>query len=272
MATSLKAERVTIDTLPRDLVKSWRTPDGRMRIAIMPKGNVSNDKALAEFTRAVLAVGAGRHRRAGRYSESADTVISAFFQAGGWALLSIAILLWLTLGRIQDVLLTLGPLLLAGVVTLELCVILDMPLNFANIIALPLLLGVGVAFKIYYIMAWRAGQTNLAAIGVDARRHLQRAGDRHRLRQPLVLQPSRHLEHGTAAGAVAALHAGGGRLVPAAADGQAARSGGAGTAVAADAADAPPSEPDRATPARAAVVARPRRGTRPAAKRGRARR
>ena len=36
-----------------------------------------------------------------------------------------------------------------------------MPLNFANIIALPLLLGVGVAFKIYYIMAWRAGQTNL---------------------------------------------------------------------------------------------------------------
>jgi len=36
-----------------------------------------------------------------------------------------------------------------------------MPLNFANIIALPLLLGVGVAFKIYYIMAWRGGATNL---------------------------------------------------------------------------------------------------------------
>jgi predicted RND superfamily exporter protein len=59
------------------------------------------------------------------------------------------------------VLLTLVPLLLAGVVTLELCVVLDMPLNFANIIALPLLLGIGVAFKIYYIMAWRAGQTDL---------------------------------------------------------------------------------------------------------------
>ena len=33
-------------------------------------------------------------------------------------------------------------------------------LNFANIIALPLLLGVGVAFKIYYIVAWRSGETN----------------------------------------------------------------------------------------------------------------
>jgi len=50
---------------------------------------------------------------------------------------------------------------LAGVVTLEICVLIGMPLNFANIIALPLLLGVGVAFKIYYIMAWREGQTNL---------------------------------------------------------------------------------------------------------------
>ena len=58
-------------------------------------------------------------------------------------------------------LLTLIPLLVAGVVTLEICVAIDLPLNFANIIALPLLLGVGVAFKIYYIMAWREGQTKL---------------------------------------------------------------------------------------------------------------
>jgi predicted RND superfamily exporter protein len=46
-------------------------------------------------------------------------------------------------------------------VTLELCVVFDFPLNFANIIALPLLLGVGVAFKIYYIVAWRSGKTGL---------------------------------------------------------------------------------------------------------------
>jgi uncharacterized membrane protein len=65
------------------------------------------------------------------------------------------------LRRVTDVLMTLVPLLLAAVVTLELCVVLDLPLNFANIIALPLLLGVGVAFKIYYIMAWRRGRTAL---------------------------------------------------------------------------------------------------------------
>lgn len=41
------------------------------------------------------------------------------------------------------------------------CVVLGMSLNFANIIALPLMLGVGVAFKVYFVMAWRAGQTGL---------------------------------------------------------------------------------------------------------------
>src|SRR5207248_10423657 len=93
--------------------------------------------------------------------EARETILTAFFQAGAWALLSIAILLWITLRRLGDVLLTLIPLLVAGVVTLEICVAIDMPLNFANIIALPLLLGVGVAFKIYYIMAWREGKTAL---------------------------------------------------------------------------------------------------------------
>ena len=70
-------------------------------------------------------------------------------------------LLWITLRRIGDVAVTLVPLLLAAVLTLELSVVLGMPLNFANVIALPLLLGVGVAFKIYYVMAWRRGMTGL---------------------------------------------------------------------------------------------------------------
>ena len=39
-------------------------------------------------------------------------------------------------------------------------VVIGMPLNYANIIALPLLLGIGVAFDIYFVMNWRAGQTD----------------------------------------------------------------------------------------------------------------
>src|SRR5207237_2626395 len=95
------------------------------------------------------------------FLESGRTVVRAFIEAGFFALVSIALLLFIALRRAVDVLLTLVPLIVAGVVTLEMCVIIGLPLNFANIIALPLLLGVGVAFKIYYIMAWRAGKTGL---------------------------------------------------------------------------------------------------------------
>jgi uncharacterized protein len=82
-------------------------------------------------------------------------------EAGAFALAAIAILLLIALRRLGDVLLTLVPLVVAGIVTLELCAALGIPLNFANILALPLLLGIGVAFKIYYILAWRAGRTSL---------------------------------------------------------------------------------------------------------------
>lgn len=92
---------------------------------------------------------------------SADTILGAFAQAGAWALLSITVLLWITLRRLTDVLLTLVPLLVSATVALELCVVFGIALNFANIIALPLLLGIGVAFKIYYVIAWRAGKTRL---------------------------------------------------------------------------------------------------------------
>jgi uncharacterized protein len=95
------------------------------------------------------------------FQEAAGIIVRAFTEATGLALASIAILLWIVLRRFGDVLLTLVPLIVAGLVTLEICGLIGLQLNFANIIALPLLLGVGVAFKIYYIVAWRGGKTNL---------------------------------------------------------------------------------------------------------------
>jgi predicted RND superfamily exporter protein len=58
---------------------------------------------------------------------------------------------------VRDVVLTLIPILLTGLLTLSTCVLIGQPINFANIIVLPLLFGIGVAFNIYFVMAWRAG-------------------------------------------------------------------------------------------------------------------
>ncbi|MBV8663013.1 MAG: MMPL family transporter, partial [Hyphomicrobiales bacterium] len=157
----LQAEPVTQASLPADLVRDWTTSDGRARVSIAPRDNPNDTLAMQRFASAVLAVEPSATEGPITILEAGRTVIRAFIEAGIWALVSITILLWLVLRRFSDVLLTLIPLMLAGVVTLELCALIGMPLNFANIIAFPLLLGVGVAFKIYYIMAWREGTTHL---------------------------------------------------------------------------------------------------------------
>ena len=161
LRASLRAQPVTQASLPADLMRDWITPDGRARLSIAPRANPDDNDAMRRFASAVLAVEPAATEGPIAIVEAGRTVVRAFIEAGLWALSSIAILLWLVLRRVGDVLLTLIPLLLAGVVTLELCALIGMPLNFANIIAFPLLLGVGVAFKIYYIMAWREGQTHL---------------------------------------------------------------------------------------------------------------
>ncbi len=161
LRTMLQATAVTRESIPPKIAREWVAPDGRARVEAGMKGDANDNEAIRAFARAVLATAPTATGEAIGILESGSTIVHAFMEAGFWALLSISILLWVVLRRIGDVLLTLVPLLLAGVVTLEICALIDFPLNFANIIALPLLLGVGVAFKIYYVMAWRAGQTSL---------------------------------------------------------------------------------------------------------------
>jgi len=161
--SSLHPERITLGSLPEDLRRDWIAADGRARVEVRPESNPSDNAAMRRFATAVLAVAPEATGTPILIQESADTIVHAFFQAATLALISITIILFLALRRVSDVLVTLVPLLLAGVVTLELTVLFGLPLNFANIIALPLLLGVGVAFKIYYVLAWREGETSLLA-------------------------------------------------------------------------------------------------------------
>jgi hopanoid biosynthesis associated RND transporter like protein HpnN len=157
----LKPERITTENIPSDVAGEWVTTDGHARVQVLPKGDPEDTEVLRGFATSVLAVEPNATGPAVFLYEARNTVVRAFIEAGIFALSAIAILLWIALRRMGDVVLTLLPLLVAGVVTLELCAVFDLPLNFANIIALPLLLGVGVAFKVYYIMAWRAGKTAL---------------------------------------------------------------------------------------------------------------
>jgi hopanoid biosynthesis associated RND transporter like protein HpnN len=156
----LTAEQVSIESLPPALRRNWVSADGRARIEAAPKGDGNDNATLSRFVSAVRGVEPDAAGKPIFIIEAANTMVKAFLQAGALSVVAIALILFVALRRWVDVALTLVPLLVAIVVTLEICVLIGLQLNFANIIALPLLLGVGVAFKIYYIVAWRAGETN----------------------------------------------------------------------------------------------------------------
>jgi hopanoid biosynthesis associated RND transporter like protein HpnN len=157
--TELKASPVTISSLPPDLVDDWKTKDGRVRLQVLPHAGRTDNEFLRRFAAAVQEVAPNATGAPIYTSASADTVVEAFLQAGAYSAIVIIVLLAVVLRRARDVVLAMLPALLSGLLTFATCGILDLPLNFTNIIALPLLFGVGVAFNIYFVMAWRAGET-----------------------------------------------------------------------------------------------------------------
>jgi hopanoid biosynthesis associated RND transporter like protein HpnN len=158
---ALQPQAVTLDSLPPELKRSWIAPDGRALVDVSPRrtrASADSDTQLRRFADAVQRAAPDATGGPISIRHAADLIIEAFVQAAVLAVVTITLLLWITFRRFGDVLRTMVPLLVSSLVTLEACVLLGIRLNFANIIALPLLLGVGVAFKIYYIVAWRAGR------------------------------------------------------------------------------------------------------------------
>jgi predicted RND superfamily exporter protein len=124
---------------------------------VFPKGDTRRNEVIETFVDAVLQAAPDATGAPVSIRESARTIVGAFAIAGVTAVVVIAALLLVTLRRLRDVALVLAPLLLAALMSVITCIAIGLPLDFANIIALPLLLGIGVAFDIYFVMNWRAG-------------------------------------------------------------------------------------------------------------------
>jgi len=153
---ALAAEPVTLASLPAELKRDWMLPDGGARIQVIPKPEVRGSAGMHEFVSQVRAVAPEAGGSAVTIIDTSKTIITAFKTAAIAALGAITLILLGALRRPLDVALVLAPLLLSALMTVVAAVLLPMPLNFANIIALPLLLGVGVSFNIYFVMNWRA--------------------------------------------------------------------------------------------------------------------
>ena len=157
--TSFEVQPITLDNIANDLRQDWVTPDGRALVQVYPKGNVRDYHTLISFTDAVRQIVPDAGGSPISIRESGHTVVGAFIHAGCYALITISLFVLLILRRPRDVIMLILPLILAGILTLATIVVIGLPLNFANIIALPLLLSLGVSYAIYFVSYWRSGKS-----------------------------------------------------------------------------------------------------------------
>jgi len=161
------AQPVTLESLPSDLKDRWVGRDGRYRIEILPAVPLITNERLWSFVDDVRAVIPDATGQAVTELEAGRVASTAFRMGLLWASLATVILLLALLRNPRAVALAVGPLVLAGIWTAGVMSYFDLPFNFANVIGLPLLLGIGVdngIHMVHHALSTRAGgSTPMAA-------------------------------------------------------------------------------------------------------------
>ena len=160
LQVALQAEPFDRQTIPASIKTHWLSDDNIFRIAIYPTENIDDNNALTRFVRAVQDVSPGATGVPVISLEAGDAVVAAFIHAFSLALIGVIIALLVLLRNIKSTVLVLVPLLLAALFTGASTVLLDIPFNFANVIALPLILGIGIDCSVH--MVHRSRNTGIA--------------------------------------------------------------------------------------------------------------
>ena len=155
LAQSLEAGPVRLEDIPADIRGREVAADGRAKVTVYPRENLHDRAALERFVEAVRTLAPTATGAPVIILEAGNTVVAAFRDAAVLAIAAIGLLLVVLLRDVRDVLLVFAPLVLAALLTVAASVLGGLPFNFANVIVLPLLFGLGVANGIHLIMRER---------------------------------------------------------------------------------------------------------------------
>lgn len=166
----LGAGRITFDSLPDGVRARMLSSAGRARVAIHPAEDLNDPAALERFVEGVRAIAPGATGSAVAIHEASRTVVRALREALFAAVVMIALLLLAIWRALGDTALVMAPLLLAGLLTSAASALAGIPFNFADIIVLPLLLGIGVDSGIHLVARARDEHTGGDLLGTSTAR------------------------------------------------------------------------------------------------------
>lgn len=149
---SLNAEEIILKNIPPTLRFRQITKGGQAKVEISPKGNMRNREELLAFVKAVRLIAPKATGTPVIILEAGTTVIQSLVQAATLTIVLIALLVGTLTRSLRELILIFIPLICAVIFTLAASVILNLPFNFANVIVLPLLFGLGIAGSIHIVL------------------------------------------------------------------------------------------------------------------------
>lgn len=154
---SLQAYAFDLADIPDYITNNWLSPSGIYKIIISPKYDLNKTENLQAFVAQVQSVDDSVTGLPVSDLATGEVVAEVFIQSFTTAILVIFLLLLTILKSFRNALLVIWPLILAGLLTVATNVLLQNPFNFANIIALPLLMGMGVDSGIHIMHRLHTG-------------------------------------------------------------------------------------------------------------------
>ena len=206
---SLEAQPVTLQTIPPDLARDWLLPDGRARVQVLPKPEAGNTKGLADFVAQVTAVAPDAGGSAVTIEATSATIVGAFRSAAIYAVISIAIILFIALRRLLDMSLVLAPLLLSSLMTVVVIVLGRVAAELRQHHCAAAAAGRRRLLQHLFCDELAGGSDRGAGIGDGAGDPVLGLDDRHRIRLAGAVGTSGDGEHGRAAADQPRLHSGG---------------------------------------------------------------
>ena len=170
LTVALAPERVTLESLPPELRDQMLAADGRARIQIFPRKDVFDGAALDEFMDAVTAVAPNVSGPAVDLVGWGRVTSGAMTQALSVGLICMFAFLFLLWRSVWDSLLAFFPLALASVASVAVMVLVGMPFNFANVIVLPMLIGMGIDNGVHLVHRHRADPKEGDLLGTSTAR------------------------------------------------------------------------------------------------------
>ncbi len=144
-----------LEDLPPELVDRFVGRNRTWLLKVYAKGDIWNMQELEGFVQAVESVDSRVTGHPVQTYYASRHMQSSYLRAGLYALAAVLVLLWFDFRSLAHSLLAMLPLAFGFALLCGLIGWLDLPLNPANMIVLPLILGIGVDHGVHLVHLWR---------------------------------------------------------------------------------------------------------------------